>query len=168
MLGMTLCIIKRNNELLLLNRDSSPAKGLWNGAGGKIEGNETPLECVIREIWEETSIDIRDLQIIYKGQVTWTVDNNDAGGFYIYLVEIPYDFIYTTPIKTEEGILDWKSIDWVLSKDNFGLGEAIPRYLPFVLYEDNPYAFHFTLLKNRLVDFSFKIMDEENSKILKT
>ncbi|MFB9827280.1 NUDIX domain-containing protein [Lederbergia wuyishanensis] len=160
---MTLCIIKRNNELLLLNRDSSPAKGLWNGTGGKIECNETPLECVIREVNEETSINIMNFQVFYKGQVTWTVDNNDAGGFYIYLVEIPYDYSYPTPIKTDEGILDWKSIDWVLSNNNFGLGEAIPRYLPFVLYEDNPYDFHFTLLENKLIDFSFNIMDEEKN-----
>lgn len=158
MVGLTLCIIKKNNELLLLNRNFSPAKGLWNGTGGKIEGDETPLECVIREVNEETSIDIRKFQIIYKGQVTWTVDNNDAGGFHIYLVEVPSDFSYLTPIKTEEGILDWKSIDWVLSENNFGLGEAIPRYLPFVLYENSPYDFHCTLLKNKLIDFTYKMM----------
>ncbi|GIO27427.1 MAG TPA: DNA mismatch repair protein MutT [Ornithinibacillus sp.] len=155
MVGMTLCIIKRNNELLLLNRNSKPAKGLWNGTGGKIEGIETPLECVIREVNEETSIDIRNFQIIYKGQVTWTVDNNDAGGFHLYLVEVPSDFSYSTPIKTKEGILDWKSIDWALSEENLGLGEAIPKYLPFVLYEDSPYDFHFTLLKNKLIDFTY-------------
>ncbi|MBW8352095.1 NUDIX domain-containing protein [Bacillus sp. IITD106] len=162
MIAMTLCIIKRNNELLLLNRDSSPAKGLWNGTGGKIEGKETPLECVIREVREETSIDIRKFHIVYKGQVGWTIDNNNAGGFHIYLVEVPSDFSYPTPIKTIEGILDWKSIDWVLSKNNFGLGEAIPRYLPFVLYEDNPYDFHFTLMKNKLIDFSYRILVEED------
>lgn len=155
MVSMTLCIIKRNNELLLLNRNSTPAKGLWNGTGGKIEGDETPLECVIREVKEETSIDIKNFQIIYKGQVTWTVDNIDTGGFHIYLVEVPSDFSYSTPINTKEGILDWKSIDWILSEDNFGLGEAIPKYLPFVLYEDSPYDFHCKLLRNKLIDFTY-------------
>ncbi len=33
----TLCFIKRNEEILMLNRKYDPVKGLWNGVGGKIE-----------------------------------------------------------------------------------------------------------------------------------
>ncbi len=46
----TLCFIKRNEEILMLNREYDPVKGLWNGVGGKIEKGETPLENAIREI----------------------------------------------------------------------------------------------------------------------
>lgn len=41
----TLCFIKKGCQLLMLNRDSAPTKGLWNGVGGKIEANESPTEC---------------------------------------------------------------------------------------------------------------------------
>lgn len=37
----TLCFIKRNEEILMLNREYDPVKGLWNGVGGKIEKGET-------------------------------------------------------------------------------------------------------------------------------
>ncbi len=31
----TLCFIKRNEEILMLNREYDPVKGLWNGVGGE-------------------------------------------------------------------------------------------------------------------------------------
>ncbi len=64
MYKQTLCFIRRNDELLMLNREYKPTLGLWNGVGGKIEGNETPLECVIREVKEEqilTSVIVKSL-----------------------------------------------------------------------------------------------------------
>ncbi|WP_237522584.1 NUDIX domain-containing protein, partial [Bacillus cereus] len=51
----TLCFIKRNEEILMLNRKYDPVKGLWNGVGGKVEKGETPLENAIREIKEEAA-----------------------------------------------------------------------------------------------------------------
>lgn len=33
-------------------------KGLWNAPGGKIEPNETELDCCVREFWEETGVEI--------------------------------------------------------------------------------------------------------------
>ncbi len=59
----TLCSIKRNEEILMLNREYAPVKGLWNGVGGKIEKGETPLENAIREIKEETNIKVTYDQI---------------------------------------------------------------------------------------------------------
>ncbi len=59
----TLCFIKRNEEILMLNREYAPVKGLWNGVGGKIEKGETPLENTIREIKEETNIKVTYDQI---------------------------------------------------------------------------------------------------------
>ncbi len=47
----------------MLNREYAPAKGLWNGVGGKIKSGETSLESVIREIKEETGIDVKSNQI---------------------------------------------------------------------------------------------------------
>ena len=74
MFKYTLCFVKQNNNLLLLNREFAPTKGLWNGVGGKIEENETPLECAVREIFEETGIELLNIQ--YKGIVTWDVDGS--------------------------------------------------------------------------------------------
>ena len=91
----TLCFIKRNEEILMLNRKYDPVKGLWNGVGGKIEKGETPLENAIREIKEETNIKVTH-QIQFKGIIKWE-DSSYSGGMYIYLVELLHEFIYHTP-----------------------------------------------------------------------
>lgn len=52
----------------MLNRHKPVWMGIWNGVGGKIEMGETPLEGVLREVEEETGLQIE--QIEYKGTVT--------------------------------------------------------------------------------------------------
>ncbi len=75
----TLCFIKRKEEILMLNREYDPVKGLWNGVGGKIEKGETPLENAIREIKEETNIKVTYDQIQFKGIIKWK-DSSYSGG----------------------------------------------------------------------------------------
>lgn len=60
------CIQRLNGEILLLNRNSEPVG--WCLAGGKIEENETPAEAIIREVMEETGIDISHYDIKLMGE----------------------------------------------------------------------------------------------------
>ncbi|EJV72292.1 hypothetical protein BWGOE5_25920 [Bacillus mycoides] len=115
----TLCFIKRNEEILMLNREYDPVKGLWNGVGGKIEKGET-------------NIDVEQNQIQFKGIIKWE-DFLYFGRIYVYVIELPYEFTYDTPKKVSEGILDWKIVSWILSDYNYGAGEMIPKFLPEVL-----------------------------------
>lgn len=54
------CVIENSGTFLLLLRptNSSWAPGQWAFAGGKLEPGETSLEAVIREVKEETGLDI--------------------------------------------------------------------------------------------------------------
>ncbi|SEB05208.1 8-oxo-dGTP diphosphatase [Thalassobacillus cyri] len=124
---------------------------------GKMEDNETPLECVIREVKEETNIDISVYTIIDKGVITWGVDNASVtGGMYVYLVDIEESYDYKTPKKVDEGILDWKKIQWILEDKNFGVGEMIPHFLPDILNEEKKYN-HFCVIENaKLTNYEFK------------
>lgn len=55
----TLCFIIRNDEVLLLLKTAGRfGGGLWNGLGGKLGRDETPLECVRREVAEESGLEI--------------------------------------------------------------------------------------------------------------
>lgn len=119
MLKYTICFIKRGNEILMLNRESSSWMGMWNGVGGKLEKDETPLQCILREVKEETGISLTDAE--YKGNVIWGVDESYSGGMYAYIAELPTTYEYPTPIKMEEGILDWKDLDWLLHPENVGV-----------------------------------------------
>ncbi|KFN03822.1 8-oxo-dGTP diphosphatase [Bacillus clarus] len=157
MYKQTLCFIKKNNELLMLNREKSPLKGLWNGVGGKIEDGETPFECIIREIKEETDISIDTVE--YKGTITWNVDNSYSGGLFVFLAEVSDTYLYNTPRKTEEGILDWKKISWTIDNKNLGVGEMIPAYLPILLNNQNKYEHACEISNGKLIRYTYKELD---------
>ena len=54
----TLGIITRGNQVLLGRKQGGPeiGEGTLNGPGGKVEPNETILECLVRETEEEVGI----------------------------------------------------------------------------------------------------------------
>ncbi|WP_268876386.1 NUDIX hydrolase [Gottfriedia solisilvae] len=155
-LKYTLCFIQRKSELLMLNRFKAPTMGIWNGVGGKIEINETIEESVQREILEETGLFIELDQITHKGLVTWQEKDHVFGGMYIFKADVAEDLYYNTPIKTDEGILDWKRIDWVTDKQNEGVGECIPYFLPILLNDDKKYHHAFYYEGSRVVDVVVK------------
>lgn len=95
MIEFTICFVKKDDHILLLNRDKPQWMGAWNGVGGKIEQNETPLACAIREIKEETGITVED--ITYKGKITWTDGDINYGCMYAFIAELPETFTYVTP-----------------------------------------------------------------------
>ena len=71
----TLCYLERDDKYLMLHRvkkanDASHDK--WIGVGGKCEADESPDECMIREVKEETGLDI--LEWRYRGIVTFISD----------------------------------------------------------------------------------------------
>lgn len=122
----TLCFIKRGDEILLLNRQKSPWMGSWNGVGGKIEQEETLLQSIKREITEETGIPSSDYQIRDIGVMKWFADDTNLGGMHLFIANLPDDYLYTTPKATEEGILDFKKIDWILNPENTGIVNNLP------------------------------------------
>lgn len=140
----TICFIKRSEEVLLLNREKPGWMGCWNGVGGRFEEGETPRECILREVFEETGIRLDD--VCDKGVVTWEVDGEDRGGMHIYLAELDEDFDFDTPRKMDEGILDWKKLDWIYHPKNQGVAENIPMFLPIMINEDKRYD-HFCVWK---------------------
>ena len=148
MFKYTICFIKKEDKILLLNREKSSWMGSWNGVGGKIEKRESPTECILREVFEETGIKLSDVK--YKGVVTWTVDNILRGGMYAFTVEVPANFAYETPRKVTEGILDWKDISWILHPENTGVAANLPKYLPKMLNDNTRYN-HICIFKNGLL-----------------
>ncbi|NRH21112.1 8-oxo-dGTP diphosphatase [Candidatus Gracilibacteria bacterium] len=109
----TLCYLKKDGKTLMLHRvkkENDTHEGKWNGVGGKFEAGETPEECAIREIGEETGLVARDP--ILKGILTFP---NFAKGedWYVYVYEV-YDFSGEL-IDSDEGNLEWIDDDQILS-----------------------------------------------------
>ena len=58
-----ICYLKSgDNYLLLLKADGKFGGGFWNAPGGKIEHGEKPVDAAIREVKEETGLDVRSLE----------------------------------------------------------------------------------------------------------
>lgn len=85
----TLCyIINNKDEVLLIRKKRGFGKGKWNGPGGKVENGEVLKNSVIREIKEETNIEvINPIELGYI-EFIWPESKGDSNQrCYIYLVK---------------------------------------------------------------------------------
>lgn len=68
----TLCYIEHDGKYLMLYRNKKENdinEGKWIGVGGHFEGTESPDECLIREVKEETGLTIFSYQ--FRGIITF-------------------------------------------------------------------------------------------------
>lgn len=150
MIKYNICFMKKGTEVLLLNRERSSWMGCWNGIGGKLEPGENPRDSMIREIFEETGIPAYELR--FKGLITWN-SGTGYGGMYTYVAEVPESEALETPLKTEEGILDWKEVGWILHPENLGIASNVVRTLDVLLNDDTVYDHHCTYQEGQLVHY---------------
>ena len=136
----TLCLIRKNDQWLLLNRQKQPAMGMWNGVGGKSKPvshrqNPSPGKRSKKPV------------LRYRCPVRRTIllQAEATVGIYLFLAELPPDQLLVTPLATREGILDWKQLDWILDPDNTGVISNLKTYLPHVLKQTTPqlHTFHY-------------------------
>ncbi|QWG51122.1 8-oxo-dGTP diphosphatase [Bacillus mycoides] len=160
----TICFIRKGDRILLLNRNKKPTMGMWNGVGGKIEEYETPYEGIIRETFEETGIELHSAT--YKGNVIFKIKDEpqDREGMYVFLADLRDEVHIDTPVSTHEGILEWKSIDWILDGDNRGVVSNLQRYLPRVLKEENNLEHTFTYDNRNIIDYTTTLLTEDDTK----
>ncbi|MHC1736727.1 MAG: NUDIX domain-containing protein [Ignavibacteriaceae bacterium] len=110
----TLCYVKDkiNDTTLMLHRvkkENDIHKDKWNGLGGKFELGETPEDCVIREVEEESGLKIRDPKL--KGLLTFpSFDGIDDWYVFVFVAE---DFSGDI-IDSIEGDLHWIKNDELL------------------------------------------------------
>ena len=61
-------------------------QGKWNGLGGKFEPGETPEDCASREIYEESGLRVRNLEL--KGLLTFPGFANEEDWYaFVFLVD---------------------------------------------------------------------------------
>lgn len=150
MFTYTLGFIKYQNQILMINRKKKPWLGCWNGLGGKLFDGEDPIISLKRELHEETNLTIHDEEIKDCGNLTWNSFDANGQGLYLYLIELKHPVDLKGPLATDEGILDWKDIDWIINPSNLGVAHNIRYFLPFMLNDSNRYHYHCTFEDERL------------------
>ena len=112
MKNTSLCYIERDNKYLMLHRvkkENDENRDKWIGIGGKFEYGESPEDCMLREVREETGLTAESWR--YRGIVTFVSD--EWGTEYMHLFDCRG---FTGQIKDcDEGVLEWIEKEKLLS-----------------------------------------------------
>ena len=104
MRNTTLCYIRRGGDTLLLHRvkkENDENRDKWVGIGGKFEEGESPEDCLLREVREETGLTLDAWR--YRGIVTFVSD--EWGTEYMHLFTA--DAFHGEVRDCDEGVLEW-------------------------------------------------------------
>ena len=108
MINTTLCYITRGDQVLMLHRikkKNDINQDKWIGIGGKVEGEESPDECLLREAKEETGLTLTSWQC--RGVVTFLCDEYPGEFMYLFTA----DGFEGELIDCNEGELRWVNRD---------------------------------------------------------
>lgn len=144
----TLCYIERDDKYLMLHRVSKKNdinKDKWIGVGGHFEDLESPDECLIREVREETGYELKDFD--FRGIVTFVYGKKNEE-FIEYMHLFVGRNVVGEPIECNEGVLKW-----VDKKEVFNLN----------LWEGD--RIFLRLLEGRKEFFSLKLVYSEDESL---
>ncbi len=108
----TLCYIEKDGQYLMLHRTRKKHdvnKDKWIGVGGHFLPDESPEECLLREVREETGYTL--LNYAFRGIVTFV----SGDGLTEYMRLYTADRFAGDPVERDEGELAWVPVKDVLS-----------------------------------------------------
>jgi 8-oxo-dGTP diphosphatase len=144
----TLCYVVKNNKTLMIHRtkkENDYHEGKWNGLGGKFDSGESPEECAIREVREESGLIVEKPKL--KGFITFPMFDN---------VKDWYVFVFTFEdckgelIDSNEGKLDWIPNEKLLE---LNLWEGDKIFIPW-LFQERFFSAKFNYSNGKLIDYS--------------
>ncbi len=100
----TLCYIEKGDKYLMLHRvkkENDLNHDKWVGVGGKFEPDETPEECMLREVREETGLTLTKYQ--FRAILTFLSDEWETEYIHLYTAS---EFTGTL-LECDEGNLEW-------------------------------------------------------------
>lgn len=111
MIQSTLCYIERGGAYLMLHRtkkEHDANKDKWIGVGGKFEEKESPEECMLREVREETGLVLKEYR--YRGLVTFVSDEWETEYMHLFTAPTPGEGLPQNRGNIpfcDEGDLEW-------------------------------------------------------------
>ena len=148
----TLCYIEKDGAYLMMHRvkkQNDINKDKYVGIGGKLEDGETPFDCAIREIKEETGLTAKNL--LYRGIVTFVSNIYGIEKMHLFTTN---DFVGNIKQDCQEG-----NLVWIDKRKVYDLPIWEGDKIFFSLLEKEEKFFYLTLVYNgdKLVDHTLKI-----------
>lgn len=148
MILATLCYVMKDDKTLMLHRVKKKDdfhEGKWNGLGGKFEDGETPEECVIREVEEESGLKIEEPHL--HGFITFPeFDGKNDWYVFLYSAEKFEGNLLQNP---GEGNLEWIANENLL-KLNLWEGDKI--FIKW-LFEKKFFSAKFIYKNKKFIDY---------------
>lgn len=146
MRNTTLCYIERDGKYLMLLRNKKEIdenKGKWIGVGGKLEEGESPEECLLREVREETGLTLTKYH--YRGLITFVSD--EWGTEYMHLFTATN---FSGELKEcNEGELRWIPKEEIM---NLNLWEGDRAFLKLLFEEEGFFTMKLRYQGDNLVE----------------
>jgi len=105
----SLCYLYRDGRVLMLHRNKKKNdlnEGMWIGIGGHFEENESPEDCALREVREETGLTMTDYR--YRGIVTFVSDRYEGEHMHLFTATKTEGTMRT---DCDEGELKWITME---------------------------------------------------------
>ena len=129
----TLCYLRRGEDYLMLHRvkkQNDVNQDKWIGVGGKFEADESPEDCLLREVREETGLNLTRYQ--YRGIVTFVSERWVTEYMHLFTADG-----WTGEIgECSEGVLEWVPRSRLLELPHWE-GDAI--FLALLDREEEPF-----------------------------
>ena len=124
-------------------KENDQSHDKWLGIGGKFEDKESPEDCALREIKEETGLTVTDYR--YRGIVTFVSDEWETEYMHLFTA----DGFTGNIIECDEG-----DLEWVKKKDviKLPMWEGDRIFLDLIERDDPFFSLKLVYKGDRLID----------------
>ena len=117
-------IVLRERDVLLVRRANPPDAGCWGFPGGKIEPGEPLADAVVREIAEETTVDVEALDA-FTALDAFDYDAHGAVRQHFVMVAVLCKWLRGTPVAGDDALdARWFGID-ELDRDDLPMSAGV-------------------------------------------
>lgn len=147
----TLCYIEQDGCYLMMHRiakEKDINEGKWIGVGGHFEENESPEDCLLREVREETGLTLTSYRL--RGIITFISDGWGCEYMHLYTADAFEGSLTKTQMDAcEEGVLHWIPKEKILDL-NLWAGDKI--FLDYLLKEEGFFSMKLHYQGEDLID----------------
>ncbi len=148
MINSSICYIEKEEKYLMLHRTKKEKdinKEKWIGVGGKFEDKESPEDCIIREVKEETGLTLNSCKL--RCIVTYVSKDWDTEYMYVFTSD---DFSGEL-IECNEGDLEWVDKNKIFE---LNLWEGDKIFLKKIQKDDTFFTMKFNYDGDKLLEYN--------------